>query len=295
MIRVVFLTDQNVYHFNLTSTGEYEINGQIINVSYGDYPNGLTSETVPEIFKIVRTVRFQNYKNVKTGEIIDIETYNRMLSDIKQLGVYDDDTDQIVFDDLDHEFTYRKFLRDWDQNDLYEKVEKNKLDINVVHGMISSGSPYIIPVYNINSANPSLFSFRRAALEIDTVRQWAKEKNIKVDIPGHGHLEFIKIDGEYVFNKLFKLPAGFDNNNIIVGFDEAKSLLDSIPKKIIERLDNHVRKIEHSGINVNTFIDALYFLKERIKGLKPTAQHECIEKINMLIGELKNSFQVQND
>jgi hypothetical protein len=281
MITVTLLEDKGIYTFKLPY-GTYMINGQEV---IGDYQD-VTTKTAPEISRIVEHTEVSHYIHEQTNDIRTAEEYSDMKAALLAAAEYDED-DQPLFADLDDEYKYKVFIRDW--KPVYNKIVSTfPVDQRLVRGMMDSGSPYITPMFSLDSSKPDLCIFHKAQLEKDTAMKWARDNDMKLEIPNHGHLRFAKIDNEYVFDDSFD---GKDAK-ITVTFDRAKELLVAVSERVLKRLRQKHTSIQSIDMKVSTLVDRLYAIKNAASesATSHTARFKAFQGVSNSLANLINDI-----
>jgi hypothetical protein len=160
----------------------------------------VTSKTLPKIELVVTKTNVIAYKDSKGAEITP-EAYQ--LTIIALTAGATEDEGQLVFDDLDEEYKYKKFVREYQA--VYGTTSTiTEVKTTVVQAMISTGSPYLSAVFRTDSDNPHLVSYNKSQHQLDVVRAWDKTNGVNVEIPTHSHLKYAKVNGKYVFDAQYE-------------------------------------------------------------------------------------------
>jgi len=264
MIKVTHLTDKNIYHFVLP-WGNWRVNGVDLFDNMSNTP--MTSTTMPVIEKIYKHNKLTHWMN---GDVeVSIEDYNSMADQLRSYGTWDDDDCEYKFEDIDDEYAYKKFIR------VHTAATKlvtsyTPEELNVVHGMIDTGSEYIVPLFSVDSNKADLVQFFRNKLEIDTARKWADDNGVKLDIPTHSHLQFAKINDKYIFSNEFDGKHGI----LTVTPERANELLLISRNRVIAALKAATTNFKDSDIKVSELI-------RKITGIKALCEdHAYSKKVN---------------
>lgn len=253
MITVTHLEDKGIYHFDLPY-GSWEVNGQRVEKNYGSN-QPMTTAKPPVIKKINTQRKLKHYLN--DNAIISVEDYSYQLAHLQSPGSYDEDSCDYVFNNLDDEYAYKKFIRA--HQGVYETITTYEdEELNIIHAMLESESEYIVPLFSFDSSKADLVKFYKNKLELDSTIQWAKENCCILDIPTHGHLRFAKLNGNYVFDDSFDGKYGI----LTITPDQAKEELKKVPARVITKLRSSVLPFKNINVTIAKVIDDLKSIKD---------------------------------
>ncbi len=236
-IIVTYFTDKDFYHFSLPY-GEWVVNGkEYTNSNYKS--EQITSKESPVIFKIERKNYIVRYKNIADEGMIGLSTsaYEDSLERLKAKGSWCNLDEEFAFKELEDEFAYKKFLRDW-QPVTEQQILKHRVETEIRHAMINTGSAFITPLFCIDQTKPELVQVEFARFQKYIVEAWLKEHNVTdYDFPNHSHLEYFKIGKTYVFtNSGTRNEYNGQNPVRVMSYDDADKLLRDEKKKIEGKL-----------------------------------------------------------
>jgi hypothetical protein len=287
LVKVFHIQDSihNIYHFKLPK-GSYEINNKTYTVQ--DYKGEeLTAHQQPKIFSLFSKKEITNFRNKVTGELISRETYENLKGSLLSKAAYNDD---LEFDNLEDEFAYKKFERDWevDTTSIITSIIKKELEIEAHHVMLETGNQYISTIYNLDAEVAALYVLDYKQLEMDTVKQWGTEHpEVKLVIPSHGHLEFIQVNGKYA-----NFKPKYNTTKKYLSLQQAQGNFTAIVKDIRGHLDGMIRGIPQSS--VTEIVLELAKLKGEVLMFTPssqkgkTIQASILNNLESLIGKIKN-------
>jgi hypothetical protein len=292
-IIVTAFIDKEFYHFNLPY-GEWVINGK-------EYTNSnhrseqITSKKEPVIFKVERKTVIKHYSHTSEKmHNLGVEAYQHNKELLMNKGIWDDG--DIVFDTLEEEFAYKKFLRDW-QPVTEQQILKHRVETEVRHAMIEHDSPFIKSLFCIDQERPELVRVDFARYQKYIVEAWLKEHNVTdFDFPNHSHLEYFKIGKTYVFtNSGTRNEYNGQNPVRVMSYREADELLQSEKKKIEGKLyavlcslreipDVNVCQITNEIEAVRTYL--LQNASNRVS--KSEVAQTCRENLKKIVTRLEN-------
>ena len=234
----------------------------------------VTSKTLPKI-ELVNTKTFVSaYKDSKGTEITP-EEYQKTIA-LLTAGATENEDGTLVFDDLDEEYKYKKFIREYQA--VYGTTSTiTEVQTVVVTAMIDTGSPYLTAVFRTDSTNPHLVSYNKAQHQIDVVHAWAKTNQVQVDIPTHSHLKYAKVNGKYVFDNTYEKVTPE-----LLTFTEAHARIQEVERAVKSCLNSAI--ITADSV---TLIDLLI----RIKSMKSKTDYisgpkKTTEALNAIRREL---------
>lgn len=294
-IIVTYFTDKDFYHFNLPY-GEWVINGkEYTNSNYKS--EQITSKEEPVIFKIERKSYITKYKNANENTIcLSTSAYEDSLERLKSKGTWCNLDEVYTFDALEDEFAYKKFLRDW-KPVAEQQILKHRVETEIRHAMINTGSAFITPLFCIDQTKPELVQVEFARFQKHAVEVWLKEHNVTdYDFPNHSHLEYFKMGKTYVFtNSGTRNEYNGQNPVRIMSFDDAEKLLEDEKKKIEGKLYSVLCSLrEIPDVNVRqviTEIEAVQkYLSDTAYGRvsKADVSSRCRNDLQKIVTRLEN-------
>lgn len=295
-IIVTYFTDKELYYFELPY-GEWIVNNKKYTVS-NYQPDKLNSLLEPEIFKVNKSTKIKYYENVSEPNIhkLGFDAYQYDLSVLKSKGkLYDDEGDELYFDKLEDEFAYKKFVRDW-KPVCEEVISKEKVDVEIRHAMLDTGNEFIKPLFCVDSTKPELVQVMFAAYQMKVVKDWCnKHVPDAYEIPNHGHLEYAKISGQYVFTGT-KTEFNGQYPIRVMHYNEAVKLLDNEKKKIEGILYSLLCKIKAiPDVTVKQLIDEIQNVRRYVsekaytnKVSKITMGNEIMKDLQKIVTRLQN-------
>jgi len=176
----------------------FEVNGVRVNGGLQTLPN------LDNIFSVNPSVK--KLIHYKLGEdAIPVVDYN-----VKNPSrYYDSDYEEYVFDSLEHEYEVKK---EWERIKsavpVYDETPEQlvPVEIEVVGSMVDTGSMFISTPYQYGKAffdsRSGLYSLNKYQIACDEVKRVKEEyPNIDIDQPTYSGLEYLKVDGTYIFTR----------------------------------------------------------------------------------------------
>ncbi len=294
-IIVTYFTDKDFYYFNLPY-GEWVVNGkEYTNQNYKS--EQITSKEEPVIFKIERKTHITKYKNVNENTIcLSTSAYEDSLERHKSKGKWCNLDEIYVFESLEDEFAYKKFLRDW-KPVAEQQILKHRVETEIRHAMIEHDSPFIKSLFCIDQERPELVQVEFARFQKYIVEAWLKEHNVTdYDFPNHSHLEYFKMGKTYVFtNSGTRNEYNGQNPVRVMSYRDAEELLESEKKKIEGKLYSVLCSLrEIPDVNVRqviTEIEAVQkYLSDTAYGRvsKADVSNRCRNDLQKIVTRLEN-------
>lgn len=168
---------------------------------------------VSDLSKVTRIVRkpapLLHFQNKDDPDLrMSPERHAQELWDLLGDAGPDEDGD-IDYQDLDQEFAHKKFLATWKPIYGESEVVHEPVEFEVVEVRRDSGDSDIVSLWNapdVVDKNRSLYQVNLAVVEVREFRRLCTENNLVFEVPGHGVLEFAKIEGKYVFGNTYRRP-----------------------------------------------------------------------------------------
>lgn len=242
----------------------------------------VTSKTLPKI-ELVNTKTFISvYKDSKGTEITP-EEYQKTMA-LLTAGATENEDGTLVFDDLDEEYKYKKFDREYQA--VYETTSTiTEVQTVVVTAMIDTGSPYLTAVFRTDSTNPHLVSYNKAQHQLDVVRAWAKTNQVGVDIPTHSHLKYAKVNGKYVFDTTYEKVTPE-----LLTFTEAHARIQEVERAVKSCLNSAIITADSvTLIDLLTRIKSMKSKTDYISGPKKTT--EALNAIRRELGAMQKELE----
>lgn len=145
-----------------------------------------------------------HYEN-ETGSTLSVESYMEQKSDLASKGTPEEGySSSYVFDNLDDEFAYKRFLKTWKPVFGESRTEKEPVKLDVVEVRTNSGDPDIQSLWNSPqcATKAHLYTLDRTAISLRDFKACCEAHGLDYNIPSHSGIRFAKIDGKY---------AGFDD------------------------------------------------------------------------------------
>lgn len=256
----------------------YEINGVRSN-------GGL--HTVPSLDCVLKVIQARkDLKHYVLGdEQLSVKEYREKSPHI----YYDEDYEEYQFDSLEHEYEVKK---EWERvkvaTPVYEETPETlePVEIELIGEQIDTGSKFISTPYQLGKAffnkEGGLFSlskFSIASDEVKVVRNEFKEANI--DIPTHSGLEYVKVNGSYVFTNAPSYIKRSCYPSVLTSLQDAKDIEEAVRREVRSLMLVAIKPTVASDTTIKDILDMLSGLERSIKSID-VKQKSAISKSALL-------------
>lgn len=223
----------------------------------GSFQRGLITFSSEDSFKrVIKGKRVIDYY-VHENASMSSEQYHKIMFDNKH-KYWDDDVEEWVYPDLETEYECKKKVLELE---MFRPVYKEEPDtyedyqFKVIGHSVDTGSKFILQPYSVGKA---VWEHGRAAFQIlaseiakDEVNKAVSDHHkCKFDIPNHGNIEFVKLDGEYVFTKANKDYISRGNSTRYTDtLEDAKKVEQSIRADVRKHINVVIAKKYPKGVD----------------------------------------------
>lgn len=290
--------------------GTYLIDGEVINNDgYGDKWVGVKDT---KNIKMVDTTRFISYYENPNGDRLTKEEYDEMVRVLLVPSYYDDEDESVVFpkDQLDAEYDYKKFKRDWVA--IYKTVQEvsEPLLVETQKTKYNTGNKHITSFFfNNGGSDLNLFSYNRISAYFSIVTDYMTklgfvfggDKN-NYDInkewcnSTHSGIRYAKAFGSYLFSDKYDVKFSQKGTlaDMIKLYNEDKAEIEAIIHgKYVEKFG----KVDEEEFDFNELLDTLRAMKKTLDGLdvknKSVSDHNHLcRRIDGVIKGISEKFEV---
>jgi len=221
VLKVISIDDLGVNIVELPY-GNFLVDGEVVsNTGYNSYNNKHQIAA-----KDVENIRSINTRSILTGyvpvvegiteDILSVEAYNDFIQELKSSADYSDDDGEIVWNNLEAEFAYRKFVAKWKAQYKEEVTYSERLLIDRSHIRQDSGNPYIVAGFLTGRSDVPLYSYSRSnavasllakkfeslGMEFKEGLSYSQTEGKKVwSNSTHSGLEYVTAFGKYLIGK----------------------------------------------------------------------------------------------
>lgn len=290
--------------------GVWLIDGEVVSVSYQGWDSKghqISVENVDSIHSISKRTVLRGYKNKEDGSSLSVEDYNHTASVLLKDSTTGEDGD-IIWSDLDSEFTYRKWKAQWER--ITEEVTEYSSPwlLDRTHIRQDTGNPYIRAGFLTGKADVPLYSYSRAGAVASMMDEKFKSlgmvfqkgtsyggtegKHIWSNSE-HSGLEYVVAFGKYIFSKQMlpktrgEFKGSFDHLDKI--YQEDKKWIESH----IQTLYNlHFRNEAASGVLLSEVHEKLKSVLSYVNTLDVKVKSETSKR--SAIGEINEAIECVN-
>ena len=309
MEKVIDFEDKGI-KFVLLGRGDYLIDGEVVSVdSYEKSKIGVKDEN--NIRKIRNTTVIDHYINVEDNTSISKYEYEERKSELlkhRTLNEYEED----VWDSLENEFNYRKFIQTWDRIDKDIQVISEPILVEKVVLKYNTGNDFIKNAYlnggDISYCDLYVYNRHKAYLHIveecfdelnmtyeeDCGHEYTKNKKIWSN-SNHSGIRYVEAFGGYVFGDEFKnIHSSRGTYEEMLGMYEKDR--NSIRKIIRNRYITPFGNVDENKVDFKLLLKDLYSLRENINSIESkkstwSSQNAANRKVNEIINYLENKFE----
>lgn len=279
-VEVIHLTEEDCYLVKLGNTGRhFEVSG----LRLQGCPGSVTVKSLDEItcYRTIPRIITHYENNGTTMSIID---YKNSVDELLSKG--EDQYDAYVFDNLDDEYRYKKFTRDWCPvySESYEEIAPLEFVISEIR--TNSGDPDIISLWNSPTlCDNKLYSFDRHRFSLKYFQFLCDRKNLENSVPSHSGLRYAQINNKYIFDSTFDWSK---HQDYIGTLEQCKQEKQKILEGIERTIDINTKSKDAELLDAAGVLAALYKIRNYVGDIIPTSKSRTsyslsINSINSLI------------
>jgi len=163
-MKAEYLEDLKLYRFKITR-GMYFIDGKVIDIE--SYMGQEMQAKSIEIKKIDTSSIITHYENAE-GE--RLERDDRESKRLKLLEKAKDGYDDIMFDHLDDEYAYKKFMRDWTSCHREIVSHGDPIPVEIIRSQYETGNKFITAMLSPEEREYGLFIYNRPGAVYEIVK-----------------------------------------------------------------------------------------------------------------------------
>jgi|688.fasta_scaffold107971_6 hypothetical protein len=229
-----------------------------------------------------------HYEN-ETGSTLSVESYMEQKSDLASKGTPEEGYSSCyIFENLDDEFAYKRFLKTWEPVFGESRTEKDPVKLEVVEVRTNSGDPDIQSMWNSPqcATKAHLYTLDRNAISLRDFKACCEAHGLDYNIPSHSGIRFAKIDGKY---------AGFDDMDFsksppfIGTLDQCKAEKLSLYKRVTNTIKLYIAKYRtkpalKNAAEVLSDLDAIRVMVQKATPMKASRDNHtaALAAINKL-------------
>lgn len=246
------------------------------------------------------------------GNQVTVEDYQKFFAEFNE-KYRDEDTYEYHYSTLEEEFEARKELSYWsDLERVYNEPKETTEDVKltIVGSALDTGSKFIeSPIFFGKVAwdkdRKSLFRVKTAAVAMDEAKKIIEEnkdnKGFKVDLPGHSHLQYLKINGEYMFTQVpYNYIKQAGTTSLAPTLEDAKSTEATVRASIRDRINMLLNPAQPTEADLLDIIKDLQSIRTSMSSVdskvKTYRQHTAtITKLNDLVRKVESMAATQKE
>lgn len=221
VLKVISIDDLGINIVELPH-GTFLVDGEVVsNTGYNSYnaKHQIAVKDVENIKAISKNNILVGYVPTQEGitdDVLSVEGYNDFLKELRSAADYLDDEGNIVWNNLEAEFAYRKFVSQWKAKYKEEITYSEPLLVDRSHIRQDSGNPYIIAGFLTGRSDVPLYSYSRSnavasmlakkfeslGMEFKEGLSYGQTEGKKVwSNSNHSGLEYVTAFGKYIIGK----------------------------------------------------------------------------------------------
>jgi hypothetical protein len=225
-----------------------------------------------------------SFKNSSNETFISPKEYEERLYNLRSKG-YLDDYDDIIFDDIDNEYAYKKFLKEWTPVYGESQIFREPLEIEITEIRTESGDPDIVSLWNSSRLKEQgLYNLNREEVSKKILATLCQERDLKLEIPSHGGLKYVKINNSYAFTDC---AASLFSGQFTGSLEKAKKEKQALVDRITTIVNLHSAKRDNKEFFNQA--DILIELKKLLepKNIKLTS---LLNQLSQIISKLEKNL-----
>ena len=275
----------------------YVVNDREVVGNYNGVQILVTEDDIKSILRVERPIRELIHYVDESGNKVDKDVVQ---SKRAILGNYVDEDGDYCFPDLDTEYKVRKEVEPYNNlKPVYSEPEAKlvPVSIDIVGEHEETGSKFITTPYIIGEAKFSgggLYSVDETGVLWDEFNKIIKNNpNWKVDIPNHSQLEYIKINGKYVFTNNSGRMYKTKTRKCFVSKDDAIGHEANLRSDIKRKIAGVMVDVELNLAEINNVVAKIKSIKTSLLGVETkqktySSYQSTLRNINELLTNLEN-------
>lgn len=233
-----------------------------------------TFDELPKLEKISVKYLTTHYFNAN-GEQLSVDDYNKKIDELKSKGHYIDDC--LEFDDLDDEYAFKKFSKEWIANQVIKTIVETTYEFEVIPE-VKSASVHIVPMrhfgkdltknafilYRNSAAEAAFFEFaEKYGYKVVGKNEEPKENECQMGFNGP---RYAKIGKSFVFSG----SSDRFNSNFVGDYDSCEKIMQSdrdyIEQKFLLELNANKKFRDETAIK--DVLDKVKSIQSMFRGIE---------------------------
>ena len=310
MQKVIDFEDKGI-KFVLLEKGKYLIDGEVVTVnSYKEEQVGVKDEN--NIRKISETKVTSHYINIEDNTKISKFEYEERKSELLKHR-RSDEYESYIWDSLESEFNYRKFLQTWGRVDKYIQTTSDPILVEKVPVKYDTGNKFIKSAYLNGEDAPDsdlyIYSRKKAQLHIarecfdelgmtyeeDCGYEYTKKRKVWSGGNEYSGIRFVQAFGTFIFGKEYEHttnPKGTCEDMLTIYEKDRNSIRKIIKNEYI----THFGNVDENKVDFKILLKDLYSLRGSINSIESkkstwSNQNTANRKVNEIISYLESKFE----
>lgn len=274
--------------------GVYDVNGSTLECGYGGRQITVDSSSTV-LRKVVFPKELSHWVNLE-GDVITKEECENALAQKRQY--WNEEDEMFQYPNLEVEYTVKKACEAYENlTPVYNQREPEwePIKVNVVGAWEETGSDFITTPYQVGrskfTSEGGLFKLNKSSLATNTLKKWVEREGRSLEISTHSHLEYAKVDGEYVFTRMSEpWVKSYTCCTVYQSIAEAKQA----EKDLIRQIESHLDRMfagKMDEVTKGEVYKGLLALRDSVRELdvktkSETKRHSLLSSISKLIDKL---------
>ena len=270
--------------------GVYIIDGERIVLE--GYNNKYIVETPTLIQKESLVTTTTHYESNDDQDTLSKEEYSKQLTALESKGYFDEEDYVYMFNNLDDEYAYKKFINKWKPVIVQEVVLIDQKII--IHEDLGQPNPYVLPMKKLNgNLKDTMYQYRRKQHIFNCVKESLAKYN-KV-LGCEDQLQYSKFDGQYTtiaIKDLKNYETGFEV--CVDSLEKVLSRYNEVDEDIKNIIDIYFQaKVElESVVTVKEVLDSLFTIHDNVRSLNVKVKNETHKQTTLTkINDLKTKLE----
>ncbi|MBS4893744.1 MAG: hypothetical protein KHZ90_08215 [Veillonella parvula] len=306
--KVIKFEDKDI-QFAILTPNTYLIDNELVQVESYRNNNRVAVKDINNIRIVKENVIITGYSD--GNETIDCNEYDYRRNKLLENANWDEYDECYTFEDLDEEFNYRKFIRNFKQITKCIQEISDPIKVEVEKTTYDTGNKYIKSMFlNGESKRNNLFVYDRESSWIGIVNDCFKElgmeyigdcgynstNNKKVwGNSNHSCIRYVTAFGSYIFGDEFSTPykpkGTLEDMLNLYERDKAK-----IEKIIKTKYNKHFGRIDAKDFDFNDILDKLISARNNLDSVQSVKKTEnslyhAKRKVNAIIEEIEMLYR----
>lgn len=303
--KIITVEDKNLTYVRLTQQGSYLIDNEVVTIKDWHEKKEVYVKNPDDIRKINTYDMLTHYQ--RGEQVLSLDDYEILKKDLLKNAKYDDEDGSIYFEDLDDEYAWKKFKRDWKEIEKTTQVISDPIKIEKINVRYDSGNEFIKNrFFNGMKKDISLYEYNRegAIWQIikDTFNSIGFEYQEEVSYKGTEgkriwsgrNPEYVVAFGTYLWgnsNKLYLQNSVGTLDDMLEKYEDDKARIKS---DIMKKYNSLYR--DNSNFDFDSLLSSLNRARTNMFGLKiHKTNKNNINDYNTAMQSINYSIKIINE